>query len=298
MAENRTLAAAAALMFSAACWGIFWYPYRLLHAAGLHGAVSTALVYGIACVVGGLLFWRTYRISLRPDRVFFGIALTAGWANLGFTLGTIEGEVMRVLLLFYLSPVWTVLLSWWLLGERLNRYGYLIVVMTVTGAVLMLGRNGQYFILPQHPADWYGLSSGVFFALSNVLSKKAHAMPLPVRAFAIWFGIAAFSVLFALFTPSAQGWMAQIDGYVLAIIAIVALFSLGSSLSIQYGLAHFPVNQATVILLFELIVAAVASYFLAHEVMRPNEWLGGVLIIAGVLFSNRMARHQSATGTT
>ena len=46
-----------------------------------------------------------------------------------------------------------------------------------------------------------------------------------------------------------------------------------------------PANRAIVILLFELVVAAIASYWLAGEMMRPQDWIGGSLIVAASLAS-------------
>jgi drug/metabolite transporter (DMT)-like permease len=57
------------------------------------------------------------------------------------------------------------------------------------------------------------------------------------------------------------------------------------SLSLQYGLSRLPANRAIVILLFELVIAALAAYLLAGEVLRPHEWIGGGLIVAASLAS-------------
>jgi drug/metabolite transporter (DMT)-like permease len=57
----------------------------------------------------------------------------------------------------------------------------------------------------------------------------------------------------------------------------VAIFAM--SLALQYGLSRLPANRAIVILLFELVVAAIAAYLLAGEVMRPQDWVGGALIV-------------------
>ncbi len=62
------------------------------------------------------------------------------------------------------------------------------------------------------------------------------------------------------------------------------------SLVVQYGLTHVPANQAIVILLFELVVAAVAAYLLTNETMTLREWMGGTLIISASLFSSRVNR--------
>ena len=64
--------------------------------------------------------------------------------------------------------------------------------------------------------------------------------------------------------------------------------------AVQYGLSHAPANQAIIIFLFELVVAAVSSYFLADEALSLHEWIGAALIIAGSLFSGHMEDHQKA----
>jgi drug/metabolite transporter (DMT)-like permease len=56
---------------------------------------------------------------------------------------------------------------------------------------------------------------------------------------------------------------------------------------VQYGITHTPVTRASVIFLFEIVVAAVASYYLADEAMTMREWVGGSLIVAAALLAAR-----------
>lgn len=58
--------------------------------------------------------------------------------HVAYTLGILEGEVMQVLLLMYLAPLWTAGLAHWLLGEHLTRMGYSIVLLALFGAIIML----------------------------------------------------------------------------------------------------------------------------------------------------------------
>jgi drug/metabolite transporter (DMT)-like permease len=58
---------------------------------------------------------------------------------------------------------------------------------------------------------------------------------------------------------------------------------------VQYGVSHTPANRAIVIFLSELVVAALAAYWLAGEVMTLREWLGGAMIVSASLYSSRMA---------
>jgi drug/metabolite transporter (DMT)-like permease len=64
-----------------------------------------------------------------------------------------------------------------------------------------------------------------------------------------------------------------------------------ATFAVQYGLAHTPANQAVVILLSELVVAALSSRLLAGEVMSAQEWLGGAMIVTATLFSWRLNDH-------
>jgi drug/metabolite transporter (DMT)-like permease len=67
------------------------------------------------------------------------------------------------------------------------------------------------------------------------------------------------------------------------------------TLAVQYGLSRTPANQAIVIFLFELVVAALASYFLAEEALTLREWLGAAMIVAGSLFSGQMEhKHEDS----
>jgi drug/metabolite transporter (DMT)-like permease len=54
---------------------------------------------------------------------------------------------------------------------------------------------------------------------------------------------------------------------------------------VQYGVARVEATRASVLFLFELVVAAIASYYLAHETMDLNEWIGGSLIVVAAIFA-------------
>ena len=112
-----------ALLSGAIVWGLIWYPYRLLAQAGIDGVTSSILTYLVALSLGLLAFaWRRAWRGVVPSWWLVAIALAAGGCNIGYVLATLEGEVMRVLLLFYLSPPWTVLLAPPLLAGRLGRH--------------------------------------------------------------------------------------------------------------------------------------------------------------------------------
>lgn len=292
MASKEKLLAVSGLLSGAIIWGVIWYPYRLLEQMGVSGALSSLITYLIPVLLGFTLYSERVRLRHFPP-ILLLIGLTSGWTNLAYVLAVIHGEVMRVLLLFYLSPLWTVLLARLILHERLRFHGYLVMVLSFSGAVVMLWRPSLGMPLPQNAAEWLALSAGLMFAATNVLSRHAAESDVWLKSLSVWIGVAVLSLLALLWQPTTlavlpalpvSGW-----GWLLAISILIFVVTL----TVQYGLARTPANQAIVIFLFELVVAAVTSYLLAGEVMTAQEWLGGAMIVAASLFSGKLEEHNA-----
>ena len=268
-----------ALIFGAATWGIVWYPYRLLAHAGVDGIWSTLFTYSIALGIGILAFPRIAWSLRRTSFAAIVMGLAIGWSNLAYVLGVLQGEVMRVLLLFYLAPLWTVPLARLILHERLDARGFGVMAVAFAGAMIMLWHPQVGLPWPASRAEWLGLAAGFFFALGNVLVRKLDHMGDAAKSLVIWAGVAAVALAYVPFSDSSGAQALEHARTVpLVVLGIgVALFAM--SLALQYGLSRLPANRAIVILLFELVVAAVAAYLLAGEVMRAQDWIGGALIV-------------------
>jgi drug/metabolite transporter (DMT)-like permease len=61
-----------------------------------------------------------------------------------------------------------------------------------------------------------------------------------------------------------------------------------TSFAVQFGVTHLAANRAAVLFLFELVVAAVSSYFLANEAMEVRDWIGAALIISASFLSGKL----------
>jgi len=282
-------AAVGALLAGATVWGLIWYPYRAIEAAGLSGVLATTLTYGVALILGVALLWPKLR-GVRIDGWLVAIALSAAGCNLGYVLATLHGEVMRVLLLFYLAPLWTVLLARLLLNERLHAVGAAVVGLSLAGAVVMLWHPALGAPWPRQGAEWLGLAAGMLFALSNVLIRRAHHFSIELKSMAVFAGVVAVGIVghILLAVPALPAPDVGVSKMSAALIVVVGVVLLAINLVVQYGLTQVQANRAVVIFLFELVVAAAASWWLAGEVMGPREWLGGGLIVAASLFSARI----------
>ena len=282
----------AGLLTGSLVWGLVWYPYRVLEELGVSGTLATLVSYAVALVAGLALFRHDLGPLRRPESTLFLIGLAAGVANLGYVLGMIHGQVMQVLLLFYLAPLWTVLLAALLLRERPGLIGLLVVLLSLAGAAVMLHEPEMQLPWPRTLAEWFGLSAGVGFALHNVLIRRAHHLSIQVKSVAVFAGVVVLAAVVAVAFPAAATVAAvrPLFGHsAMVLLVAVGLAIFGANLAVQHGLTHVSANQAIVLLLSELAVAAVSAYFLAGEAMRLNQWVGGTMIVAASLLSGHLS---------
>jgi drug/metabolite transporter (DMT)-like permease len=270
------------LLYGATFWGLVWYPSRILESLGMQGAWLALIAYATAYVVF-TPFVRFSTIGLRRQPwEAMTLVIAAGWTNVAFVLAVLEGEVLRVLLLFYLSPIWTVLLGRWLLHEPLNRRTWVMLGLGVGGALVMLW-DPAVGRVPVNRADLLAASAGLAFALNNVMTRRITGLGVRAKTHLAWLGVVIVSSGFVLLqSPGlpqapAAAWLGTmllgLGGFMLSTLAVV------------YGVTHMPVQRSAVIMLFELVVGAVSAWLLAAEIVSIREWLGGGLIMIAALIA-------------
>lgn len=277
------------LIFVATTWGAVWFPYRLLESAGLSGALASLLTYLLGLPFLLWLYRRPLARWLPAWRRLVGLALVVGWTNLSYVLAVIDGEVLRVMLLFYLAPLWTLFFAWWFLGERPSRRGVWILALALAGALVMLYRGG--LPLPANYGEWLGLGSGIGFALSNVLSRRVRDIPDGVRGVWVYAGVAVVSLPPSMSAFNADTLMALSVGQTWWMLSGISALLILATLSVQFGLARMAANRAIVILLIELPVVALTGWWWAGEAVDLQEWLGAGLILLATLMSLKHGHH-------
>ncbi|MES2181265.1 MAG: DMT family transporter, partial [Pseudomonadota bacterium] len=129
------------------------------------------------------------------------------------------------------------------------------------------------------------LSSGIGFSLTNVITRKSTHLSVHTKSFAVWLGVWVMALLLLPFVKEALPAPSSFSASQWLVLLIIALLVMTATLLVQYGITQITATRASVLFLFELVVAAVASYFLAHEIMTWNEWLGGALIVIAAIFA-------------
>jgi drug/metabolite transporter (DMT)-like permease len=285
--NNKNSFAIFGLLFGASFWGVVWYPYRLLEEAGISGVASSFYSYLIAAVIASIVFVKHWRGLFNQPSSIIWLALAAGWTNLSYVLAVIDGEVMRVMLLFYLSPLWTLILAHFWLKESANLKTFTVIGVSLLGAFIMLydASNAYYLPIPKSQSDWLGLSAGFGFALTNIITRKSTHLSLTAKSFAVWLGVILMALLCVPLLDSSLPKLTLLNNSDWLLLLMIGFGLLAATWLVQYGVTKVAAIRASIIFIFELVVAAIASYFLANETMTTNEWVGGALIVVAALFA-------------
>lgn len=273
-----------ALLFNAMIWGLSWWPLRYLSERGLHGLWATAIVFLIGSA-GIALLWRTALPRIVADQKLWVLALAAGLTNACFNWGMTAGEVLRVVLLFYLMPVWTMLLARWLLAEPITLGASIRALIAIMGAAVVLWEPGAGLPWPASLGDWLGVAGGAAFAWLNVQLRGMGETPAAARALAMSIGSALVPaavgialVAAGMISPPPVNEFAWLPGsIVLAVILLVA------NAALQFGAPRLPTRVTAIVMLTEVPVAALSSVLIAGETLRPQVLAGGALIVMASL---------------
>ena len=278
-----------ALLFNALIWGLSWWPFRLMHEAGLHPLWATALMY--ALVLTGL-------IALRPASlkqawqypVLLLLAASSGLNNVAFNWAVTVGDVVRVILLFYLMPAWAVLLAWKILGERPTPAALLRLLLAFGGVVLVLlpaDASLSGLVQGLSLADALAVFGGFMFALTNVLLRRFQGIPSQARMLAMFAGCMSMALLTAL-TASSTGMVPTFPTFNTSWAAVAVLLSvllMVGNWALQFGASRLPSGVTSVVMLSEVVFASISSVLIAQEQLAARTLLGGACIMSAALLT-------------
>ncbi|MBX2807021.1 MAG: DMT family transporter [Cellvibrionaceae bacterium] len=277
------------LLLAAIAWGISWLPLKGLNHLGLEGIV---LIF-VAHLVLLLLFmpWGFRSALIRSNiKTLAAIAVAGGTAILCFTSALIYGDVIRVMVLFYLLPVWGVLGGRLFLGETIDVVRWSGVIVALVGAFLILGGPA---IVAQPPSwvDALALLSGLCFAVNNILFRGVARVPLATKLLSMFFGCVSLAALLLLLQvqsfPTAVSWRAW--GWLMVYACTFLVFA---NIAAQWAVERLEAGQSSIILVVELVAAVISAMLIGGERLMTWEWVGCALVLAAVLLEALRVKRQ------
>ena len=282
-----------ALLIAAGMWGLFWIPQRALEAGGLTGGWATIsqMVIPFAMLLP-ISLWRLYKgQSFGLEYPLIGLLFGGGIAC--YANSFLLTDVVRALILFYITPVWTTIFEIVFLRQIPRFYRYITLVLALSGVWIVFGQEGV-IPLPQNSGDWIALLGGILIAASAVRMEIKKPEGIYPILFSFFFYGGLFTLIQSYFlsdylgdAPSIESWVAMMPWLIL----IAILFHIPTNVVILGAPSRIGAGIFSIIILFEIVVGTFSAAVLTDELIGWREILGSSFIIfAGlteIIFASR-----------
>ena len=272
-----------ACLYAGAVWGLFWIPLRALENAGLHGlwvAVVYFLVPTLCLVPIGIWRWKHFRaggIQLQITAMLSGLAL------LLYTMSIVYTDVVRAILLFYLTPIWGTILARIFLEDAITPQRIFAMAVAVVGALTIFGL-GLQFPVPQNVGDWMGVGAGFLWAIASLrinIYKDYSAIEMTLGFF---FWSLIFSIIAALiFSPSYVPSVSQTLPALPLLLIFIFLLILPGTYASLWGPKFLSPGVVGLLFMTEIVVGSISVALLSAEPFGVREVIGILLITCASL---------------
>jgi len=269
------------IFLASSFWGVLWVPMRHIEAMGLSGLWVVVLFHFLPALAMLPLIVRTAP-SLRRDwarAAVAGALMGAGFAL--YALGLVVASVTKTVILFYMTPIWSTVIAYFVLRERAGWGRWLAIAAALVGCALVTGVNRDE--LRFDLADLLGLLSGLFWALGSVMIRRYDGLNFVHVSFLQYLFGGIMALLAALYLGDP---IPQLNAFLQAIppafLASVVVF-LPSVLLIFRIMQYVSPGLVGILMLSEALVAAVSAAFWLGETLSSTQWIGvGAILTTGV----------------
>ncbi len=276
---NAALRPALAVAAAAVLWGLWWVPVRALAEGGFTGDWVSLALYGLGvAVLLPVALARRARLAaggadLLVIGLCFGVALTV-WNH-----ALLTGEVVRVVLLFYLCPIWATGFALVILHQPVGLPRVAAIGLGLAGAVVVLGLEGGA-PLPRAGAEWMAIAAGVLFALGATITRKAtHCGSFEKIFLSFLVAVVTALVLIGVAPAGTAPASAGLAHALPLLVGVTALWLLPQTWLLIWGAERLDPGRVSLLMLLEIVAAVVSAALFAGEPFGWREFAGCLLIL-------------------
>lgn len=276
---GSTFVASTVVLLTGIFWGVYWIPVRAVAELGLDGAWGTGAIT-LAATLFLLPFVLADRKSLRSKDGIGIISITLGGAAFAlYSIGFLYGKVALVVLLWFFSPVWSVLIAKFLLRLQVARLRLVAIAVGLSGLFIMLGGDGGIPV-PSDLGEWMAFVGGFVWAFATAgMRLKSDVMPLP-SAFLFAFGATLTSLALApLLEPIPTIDRATLSTVTFQVFMTGGLWWVLSIAALMWAAVRLDPARVGILLMTEVVFGAVTAAIFAGESLSASEMIGGALVI-------------------
>ncbi|MBD1133860.1 DMT family transporter [Pelagibacterales bacterium SAG-MED48] len=274
---------ALALAISAGAWGIYWLPQRILEEGGLTGGWGTIaqMIIGVILLLP-IAIWR----KAKGKTTGFEIPLTGiliGGGFICYALSFLLTDVVRALILFYMTPIWTTIFEILFLKKRPGIERVLTLTLALGGLWVVFSKQ-TVIPLPENSGDWLALAGGAIFSAGLVrleLIKTDGVFPI---IFSFFFYGAIFNIIAGFLLKEYLGPIPPIEAFfsmALFLVIISVFYFIPTGIVIFWSPSKLGAGLCSILFLSEIVVGVITSSILTNEPFGWREITGSTLIVIG-----------------
>ena len=276
---GTTFLASAIVLITGIFWGVYWIPVREIADRGLDGAWGTGAI-ALAAALLLLPFAWGRRTSLHGANLIGLLSIALGGAAFAlYSIGFLYGKVALVVLLWFFSPVWSVLIARFLLRQHVPPLRLIAIACGLAGLFIMLGGDGGMPV-PENAGEWMAFIGGLIWAFATAgMRLKSDLPPAPAAClFAI--GAALASLLLAPVLEPVPTIAAPDLATMTALVLLAGGLWWGASIAgLMWAALRLDPARVGILLMTEVIFGALTAAIFAGESLSRNEVIGGTLVI-------------------
>ena len=283
--ERAPFLATMIVIVTGVLWGFYWIPVRALAETGLSGAWGTlAITMAAALLLSPAAILKRHQFPA-PDPIALISVAIGGAAFALYSVAFLYGQVAIIILLYFLTPVWSSLIGRYIMGWHTPRLRVLAILVGLVGLSVMLGADGQ-LPLPRGAGEWMALLAGILWSVGTTGMRAKSSLGPGPSGFVFAIGAAITALILAPFlgpVPSAlqAGGLAASLG--LAMVTGGVWWGL-SVVALMWATVRLEPARVGILLMSEVLVGAVSAAILASQTLAPLELAGGALVLcAGVM---------------
>lgn len=268
------------LLVSSTGWGLTWLPLKGLNAMGLDSMQLILIAFASAALLLMPWFIKQYPFWKNSLKLMFMIALAGGFANASFQTAIYHGDVIRVMILFYMLPVWSVIGGRIFLKEKIDSIRIIAVVLCLTGAYIILDVWNSSWLRVTW-IDVLAIGSGFGLAANNILFRFTQDIPINSKVTSMFLGC---TVLMGLSTLIYSTPVKSPDNYAIPLAILygavwLTLITFGT----QWAVTQMEAGRSAIIIVMELVAAVLSVALLTSADLKIYEIIGGLMVLSAAI---------------
>jgi drug/metabolite transporter (DMT)-like permease len=271
-------------------------PQRILEEGGLTGGWGTIaqMIIGVILLLP-IAIWR----KVKGKTTGLEIPLTGfliGGGFICYALSFLLTDVVRALILFYMTPIWTSIFEILFLKKRPGLERVLTLSLALGGLWIVFSKQ-TIIPLPENSGDWLALAGGALFSAGLVrleLIKTDGVFPI---IFSFFFFGSIFNIVAGFLLKEYLGPVPPIEAFVsmaLFLIIISVFYFIPTGIVIFWSPSKLGAGLCSILFLSEIVVGVITSSILTNEPFGWREITGSTLIVVGGVLAVVLAPNKKA----